>query len=317
MGLRYIESRCEMDETQDAAPSSTEPVIETKQYSDGSSATGVAPLPDLSAAQQDAAVGDSGNAPAAAEASVTAPAIAEEAGAAAMGESNAAAADSNASATISSPESAPVASSAEGSLSSPVDSGNVDAGTASAGAATPATAVPSASLPSAEVAPLGEVSGNPSSQPSADSVVSTSAGDAGEPRAEEPKDLGTLSPSNSIADPAAGADAGNVTGQADSAATATSPEAALAGIVDTTAAAFSVDLLQKFETRQYADGTTIRTVGGLPEQSPVSYPTPGEPAADTPHGLLNSIEAYFTTAMRSSRTDGHKLIALLRAQLPQ
>jgi hypothetical protein len=37
------------------AKEATTPVIETKTYSDGSSATGVAPLPDLSPAQQDAA----------------------------------------------------------------------------------------------------------------------------------------------------------------------------------------------------------------------------------------------------------------------
>lgn len=37
------------------APDASSPVIETKQYSDGSSATGPAPLPDLSPAQQEAA----------------------------------------------------------------------------------------------------------------------------------------------------------------------------------------------------------------------------------------------------------------------
>lgn len=75
--------------------------------------------------------------------------------------------------------------------------------------------------------------------------------------------------------------------------------------------------MDQFETRQYPDGTTIKTIGGLPEQSPVSYPAPAEPAVDTPHGLLNAIEQYFTTALRSSRTDGHKLIARLREQLSQ
>ncbi|WP_144025174.1 hypothetical protein [Burkholderia sp. HI2500] len=58
-----------MDEL-NAAPSSTEPSstlqIETRQYADGSSATGVAPLPDVS--------------------TTGAPAIAQEAGAAAGGE---------------------------------------------------------------------------------------------------------------------------------------------------------------------------------------------------------------------------------------
>lgn len=38
-----------------AGPVVDAPVIETKQYADGSSATGVAPLPDLSPAEQDAA----------------------------------------------------------------------------------------------------------------------------------------------------------------------------------------------------------------------------------------------------------------------
>lgn len=37
-----------------AAPTVDAPVIETKQYADGSTATGIAPLPDLSPAEQDA-----------------------------------------------------------------------------------------------------------------------------------------------------------------------------------------------------------------------------------------------------------------------
>lgn len=70
--------------------------------------------------------------------------------------------------------------------------------------------------------------------------------------------------------------------------------------------------MDQFETRQYPNGVTMRTVGELPADSPVSYPAPTTPADDSAHGLLNQIEAYFTTALRSSRTDGHKLIARLR-----
>ena len=233
------------------------------------------------------------------------------------GELNVPAADSSASATTSSPASAPVASSVGGLPSSPAEAGNVDAGTVPDGAATPAIAYPSASQSSAEVAPLGEVSANPSSQPSADSSVSISAGDAGEPLAEEPEDSGMPSQSNSIVDPVPAVEAGNAPGPVDSAETATSPEDALTAVVAVTAAAFSVDLSDRFETRAYPDGTIMKTVGALPETSPVSYPAPTAPAADTPHGLLNAIEEYFTTALRSSRTDGHKLIAQLRNKLTQ
>lgn len=194
--------------------------------------------------------------------------------------------------------------------------GNVGAGTLPAESATPATAEHSVSRSSAEVALVGEPVTNQPSPSCGDSGASTSAGDSGELPAEEHKDSGTPSPSSFTADAAQGGNLGNQDGPADSAATAISPEAALAGIVETTAAAFSVDLEQHFETRHYPDGSTIKTVGALPDASPVSYPTTAaEPAVDTAHGLLNAIEHYLTTALRSSRTDGHKLIAQLRSML--
>ena len=81
------------------------------------------------------------------------------------------------------------------------------------------------------------------------------------------------------------------------------------------ASASPSSLMERFETRQYADGVVLRTTGTLPDSSPVSYPSPTAPAIDSPLGILNAIEEYFTTALRSSRTDGHKMIQKLRDHL--
>jgi hypothetical protein len=304
LGLRYIESRCEMDDTQGAAPGNTEPATD-----------GGANLP----------VGE-----------CTAPI----AGASAVGLSL----ENSGSASLAGTKDTGSTTPASDFVTE-VDSGNVGAGTAPDGAATPAIVDLSVSPQSDEVVQMGEPSAapesgtgsdsskdvdpnaaaetaaNPSSQPSADSDASTSGGDTGEQPAEEPEDSGTPSQSNSTAAPAQDVEfvesPGNAAGPVDSAATATSPEDALTAVVAVTAAAFSVDMMDRFEARTYPDGTTMKTVGALPEASPVSYPAPTAPAVDTPHGLLNAIEAYFTSALRSSRTDGHKLIAQLRATLPQ
>lgn len=110
-------------------------------------------------------------------------------------------------------------------------------------------------------------------------------------------------------------DAGNDAGQAASADSAMPTGDAPLLPVTADAVATFADLMDQFESRQYPNGVMLRTVGELPSESPVSYPTPTTPSDDSPHGLLNQIEAYFTTALRSSRTDGHKLIAQLRATL--
>lgn len=108
------------------------------------------------------------------------------------------------------------------------------------------------------------------------------------------------------------ADAGNAAGQPDSVDSAISDTSAPLAPATADAVATFADLMDQFEERQYPNGVMMRTVGELPDESPVSYPQPTTPADDSAHGLLNQIEAYFTTALRSSRTDGHKLIARLR-----
>lgn len=148
-------------------------------------------------------------------------------------------------------------------------------------------------------------------------VDAAAGGDAGSAAGGELPNLSGTDLSSSTAS-LVPAEAGNVDGRAEASAdTATSTSDALADVGAEIAAATFVDLSTNFETRQYPDGTTLKSQGALPEQSPVSYPAPTAPAVDTPHGLLNAIEEFFTTALRSSRTDGHKLIAQLRAQLPQ
>lgn len=122
------------------------------------------------------------------------------------------------------------------------------------------------------------------------------------------------SPSTTSSDGTAG-DAGNAAGQTDSADSATPTDNAPLSAATADAVATFADLMGQFETRQYPNGVMMRTLGELPKESPVSYPRPETPADNSPHGLLNQIEAYFTTALRSSRTDGHKLIAQLRAAL--
>lgn len=143
------------------------------------------------------------------------------------------------------------------------------------------------------------------------------SGDAGEPLAEGQKDSGTLSPSNSTVAPASGDDAGNDAGQADSASGAISTGDAPLSPVTALAVATFADLMDKVETREYENGVVLKSAGVLPTDSPVSYPAPQAPEADSVHGLLNAIEEYFTTALRSSRTDGHKMIAQLRAKLSE
>lgn len=118
-------------------------------------------------------------------------------------------------------------------------------------------------------------------------------------------------PSTTSTDGTAG-NAGNVVGQTDSVDSATPTDNAPLSAVTADAVATFADLMDQFETRQYPNGVMMRTLGELPKESPVSYPRSEAPADDSPHGLLNQIEAYFTTALRSSRTDGHKLIAQLR-----
>jgi hypothetical protein len=112
-------------------------------------------------------------------------------------------------------------------------------------------------------------------------------------------------------------DAGNAVGKTGSADSATPTDNAPLSAATADAVATFADLMDQFETRQYPNGVMMRTLGELPKESPVSYPRPEAPADNSPHGLLNQIEAYFTTALRSSRTDGHKLIAQLRSALSQ
>jgi hypothetical protein len=318
LGLRYIESRYGMSDIQDGSPSSSEPLV-LNQPTD-----------------QQGGAGGAGN----------------DAGGASLGEQSPGA------------TSAPVAQDSDNagdsgngngtSLSDSTGSKDSGNGDGSTGTDAQGDGVAAAGEPGAGTADGAADTSSVSVDASASPL------NAGEPLAEEQKDSGTLSPSNSTVAPVSGADAGNGgtgasgslapvdsssdlptssaanavnsgsqlvgaedsdagndAGQADSASGAISIGDAPLSPVTALAVATFVDLLENVETRQYPDGVILKSSGVLPAESPVSYPAPQAPEADTAHGLLNAIEEYFTTALRSSRTDGHKLIAQLRGKLPQ
>lgn len=190
-----------------------------------------------------------------------------------------------------------------------------------AGIATPASDDPSASQAGAEVATLGEPAGDASAPPGTESsgTISETTDTSSTQIGETQTDLMLQSLDQLITKEAGTAtDQGNAAGQPASADSAMPDQSAPLSPATADAVATFADLMMdRFETRHYADGTIMRTVGALPEASPVSYPERVAPEDNSPHGLLNQIEKYFTTALRSSRTDGHKLIALLREQLSQ
>lgn len=109
--------------------------------------------------------------------------------------------------------------------------------------------------------------------------------------------------------------AGNTAGPADSADTATSTEDAPLSPATADAVATFADMMDRFESKTYADGSTVRTVGELPQQSVVSYPERTEPVDDSPLGWCNQLDQFIVKATGSSRTDGNRLVARLRAYL--
>ena len=111
------------------------------------------------------------------------------------------------------------------------------------------------------------------------------------------------------------AEAGNQPGQADSADTATSTQDAPLSPATADAVATFADMMDRFETKTYADGSTVRTIGELPSDSVVTYPDRLDPVDDSPLGWCNQLDQFIVKATGSSRTDGNKLVAKLRAYL--
>ncbi|WP_109477692.1 hypothetical protein [Paraburkholderia sp. C35] len=109
--------------------------------------------------------------------------------------------------------------------------------------------------------------------------------------------------------------AGNPAGPADSADTATSTDVAPLSPATADAVATFANLMDRFETKTYEDGSTVSTVGELPQASVVSYPERTEPADDTPLGWCNQLDQFIVKATGSARTDGNRLVAKLRDYL--
>lgn len=108
---------------------------------------------------------------------------------------------------------------------------------------------------------------------------------------------------------------GNQPGPADSADIATSTDVAPLSPATADAVATFADMMDRFETKTYADGSTVRTIGELPSDSVVTYPERVEPVDDSPLGWCNQLDQFIVKATGSSRTDGNRLVAKLRDYL--